>query len=163
MRESTDLLIENRWWSERETNTEMLHIWKWFWEKKRNLVECVKTNDYVWDLRRTRRDRAKKKHTTMKKYGANLADCIDREEYCMHENKSFSSLSLSLGVHMCVRFEIQIILTENFLITHYTTSNLIWVICKTTHASTKRARARERANKKERKCQITSIFRPKTI
>lgn len=50
---------------------------------------------------------------------------VDRDVLCWNECQ-FSTFR-----------KIQIILTENFLITHYTALNLIWVICKATKKSVK--------------------------
>lgn len=136
---------------EKGTSTEF-HIWEWFGKK---LVECVKTNDCIWNLKGLDEDNNNNK--MMKKYGANMADCEDREVYmCVYVDQQVLCLDLSVclcvnGMRVCVRFEIQIILTENFLITHYTTSNLIWVICKAkqnVHTHTCRGREREAERKK---------------
>lgn len=73
--------------------------------------ECVKTNRCIWD---------KKKFVMVQ-----IWLIVDRDVLCWNECQ-FSTFR-----------KIQIILTENFLITHYTALNLIWVICKATKKSVK--------------------------
>lgn len=92
----------------------------------------MKTNDCICNLKGLDEDNINNNNNKMmKKYGANMADCEDREVYmCVYVDQQVLCLDLSVclcvnGMRVCVRFEIQIILTENFLITHYTTSNLI--------------------------------------